>query len=104
NPAFKNKRARSDTSSDDSNVHEEIDELYTEAIRIENQERMILELRRQLEEHDEVIAHLKSLFSGELDKNEKLVEQWDSRYSDQDKRIQAVTDITLIERNFLYRD
>ncbi|CAG8787162.1 847_t:CDS:1, partial [Racocetra persica] len=29
---------------------------------IEDQERMILELRRQLEERDEVIAHLKSLF------------------------------------------
>ena len=39
---------------------------------------MILELRRQLEERNEVIAYLKSLFSGELDKNEKPVKQWDS--------------------------
>ncbi|CAG8527783.1 9709_t:CDS:2, partial [Dentiscutata heterogama] len=29
-------RARSDTSSDDANVHKEIDELYTEAMHMES--------------------------------------------------------------------
>ncbi|CAG8480682.1 13003_t:CDS:2 [Cetraspora pellucida] len=71
---------------------------------IENQEQVILKLRRQLEERQEVIVNLKGLLSDEVDRNEELVKHWDSRYSNQDKRIQVVTDIALIERNFLYEN
>ncbi|CAG8619507.1 14878_t:CDS:2, partial [Dentiscutata erythropus] len=70
------------TNSDDF-VHEENDELYTKTRCMESYERTIAALQ-QLEEHNEVIAYLKNLFSSEFNKNKKLVEQWDSRYSDQD--------------------
>jgi len=36
--------------------------------------------------------------------NEKLVEQWNSRYSNQQKRVQAIIDIALIKRESLYKD
>ncbi|CAG8515768.1 468_t:CDS:2 [Dentiscutata erythropus] len=60
---------------------------------MESYEHIIAALQQQLQEQEnkdrnEVIAYLKNLFSGEFDKNEKLVEQWDSRYSDQNKCIQ----------------
>ncbi|CAG8452366.1 20397_t:CDS:2 [Dentiscutata erythropus] len=84
NPALKNKRAQSDTSSDDS-VYEENDELYTETRCIETYECTIAELQQQLQEQEnreliiitEFQRNIKNQDS-KFDKNKKLVEQWNS--------------------------
>ena len=43
------------------------------------------------------IINLKDLYIKKCEENENLVKQWNSRYSDQHKRIQAAIDIALIE-------
>src|SRR5215208_2921183 len=40
----------------------------------------------------------------QLEANGNLIEQWNSRYCDQDKRVKAVVDIARLERKSLYED
>jgi len=50
------------------------------------------------------IINLKDLYIKKCEENENLVKQWNSRYSDQHKCIQAAIDIALIERESLYKN
>ncbi|CAG8696793.1 7765_t:CDS:2, partial [Dentiscutata heterogama] len=95
-------RLRSDASFDsptptyDSNTHEEIDELYLETSQIRNYEHTITILQQQLQEQENrkltMITEFQRNFENQdndkVDRNEELVKHWDSRYSNQDKRIQ----------------
>ncbi|CAG8798464.1 12566_t:CDS:2, partial [Dentiscutata erythropus] len=49
-------------------------------------------LQWQIEDREQIISEMR-----QHGITEQLFQQWDSRYCDQDKHIQAVTDIALIE-------
>ena len=66
---------------------------------IEEQNRKILELKGRLNEYCEELTCTKKLYREQLEANGNLIEQWNwnSRYCNQDKRVQAVIDIAQLE-------
>ncbi|KAF0408910.1 hypothetical protein F8M41_008430 [Gigaspora margarita] len=72
--------------------------------QIKNQKEDILKLNKQVKEYHQVIAQLRKLYQEQCEANKQLTEQWDSRYSNQQKRIQTIINIVLIERELLYND
>ncbi|CAG8522004.1 7013_t:CDS:2, partial [Dentiscutata erythropus] len=72
--------------------------------QVGDQKQEILSLKKQLCECQEEIIQLKDLYQGLYEENEKLNNQWNSRFCDQHKHVQAITDITITERESLYKD
>ncbi|CAG8750468.1 10196_t:CDS:2, partial [Ambispora leptoticha] len=74
--------------------------------QVQNKNRVISRLNERLEECHRMISQLEELYQEQYEayQRQQLTEQWNSRYDNQHKRIQAVIDIALIERESLYND
>jgi hypothetical protein len=72
--------------------------------QLENHICEISELKKKLGTSYDHIDKIQNLYNGELIKNKYLIEQWDSRFSSQQKRIEAVKEIAHTERESVYSD
>ena len=72
--------------------------------QLEDQKDEIEELKKRLQTaHDNMIGS-RSLYEEQQKLHQNLIERWNSRYDNQQKRIQAVIDIAELERKSLYED
>ncbi|CAG8591597.1 14100_t:CDS:2, partial [Dentiscutata heterogama] len=80
-------RARSDTSSDNSNVREEIDELYTEAMHIESHVHTIAALEQQLQEQENRELIMIMEFQRNIEDQEQMILELRRQLEEHDKVI-----------------
>jgi len=70
--------------------------------QLEDQKDEIEELKKRLQTaHDNMIGS-RSLYESQQKLHQNLIERWNSRYDNQQKRVQAVIDIAELERKSLY--
>ncbi|CAG8850827.1 8798_t:CDS:2, partial [Gigaspora margarita] len=60
---------------------------------IDEQKNEIEELKKQLQRAHNNMIELRDLYDSQSKYNEALIEQWNTRFSDQQKRINAITEI-----------
>jgi len=72
--------------------------------RLEECQRTISQLEELYQEQYEAYQRQYEAYQEQFEANKQLTEQWNSRYDSQYKRIQAVTEIALIEQESLYDD
>ncbi|RIB22254.1 hypothetical protein C2G38_2174374 [Gigaspora rosea] len=108
-----NKKSRFDNNSNNDFIS---DSLSNSSSRIHSESHLRIELKRTegplrsqensegVENFANIITELLDLYQKQCKANEELVEQWNSRHSDWDKRIQEVINIAQLEREYLYED
>ena len=71
---------------------------------MEYQRNEIEELKQKLQRAYDYAAEFRNLYEEQYKKNDILIEQWDLRFDNQQKRIDAITEIANIERGALFND
>jgi len=75
---------------------------WTQTLMREDQKDEIEELKKRLQTvHDNMITS-RSLYEEQQKLHQNLIERWNSRYDNQQKRVQAVIDIAELKRKSLY--
>src|SRR5438094_936593 len=69
---------------------------------IEYQKNEIEELKNQLQNVYDNMIKIQSLYNEQCKYNEILIEQWNSRFANQQKRINAIVEIANVERMSLF--
>ncbi|KAF0547919.1 hypothetical protein F8M41_000269 [Gigaspora margarita] len=73
-------------------------------IAIKCQRNEIAELKNKLQKVYDDVFTVRNLFEEQLNINNALVEQWNSQFDSQQKRINAIVEIAKAERMSLYED
>src|SRR5688572_12754716 len=71
---------------------------------MEYQRKEIEGLKQKLRRSYDYAAEFRNLYEEQYKKNDILIEQWDLRFDNQQKRIDAITEIAKIERGELFND
>ncbi|RHZ88728.1 hypothetical protein Glove_21g185 [Diversispora epigaea] len=71
---------------------------------IKDQKNEIVELKKQLQQAQDNMIKIQSLYDEQCKNNEVLIRQWNSRFADQQKRIEAIVEIANMERVSLFDD
>ncbi|CAJ0912117.1 16132_t:CDS:2, partial [Entrophospora sp. SA101] len=66
--------------------------------QLKNYEHEVSELKKNLDTSYNHIDEIQNLYEEQFSKNKYLLEQWDSRFSNQQKRIEAIKEITNAEK------
>ncbi|RHZ57715.1 hypothetical protein Glove_384g34 [Diversispora epigaea] len=69
---------------------------------IKDQKNEIVELKKQLQRAQDNMIKIQSLYDEQCKNNEVLIRQWNSRFADQQKRIEAIVEIANMERVSLF--
>ncbi|RHZ84150.1 hypothetical protein Glove_85g68 [Diversispora epigaea] len=67
--------------------------------QLENQKNEIVELKKQLQRAQDNMIKIQSLYDEQCKNNEVLIRQWNSRFADQQKRIEAIVEIANMEHS-----
>lgn len=83
-------------------------ELNNQIVRIqkhlEDQKNEIEELKQKMQRAHDYASETQSLYEEQCKKNNDLIKQWDSRFDNQQKRIDAIIEIAKAEREALFDD
>ncbi|CAJ0849859.1 4848_t:CDS:2, partial [Entrophospora sp. SA101] len=72
--------------------------------QLKNYEHEVSELKKNLDTSYNHIDEIQNLYEEQFSKNKYLLEQWDSRFSNQQKRIEAIKEIANAECESIYDD
>ncbi|CAJ0912306.1 14168_t:CDS:1, partial [Entrophospora sp. SA101] len=72
--------------------------------QLKNYEHEVSELKKNLDTSYNHIDEIQNLYEEQFSKNKYLLEQWDSRFSNKQKRIEAIKEIANAEHESIYDD